>query len=86
MTKATDFAYIEGMRDGYASGRRDALRLVYIGAACAAILHDRRAERLVAVTPMVQAYARGQVADGVAEAALRALADMGDERAREMLR
>jgi hypothetical protein len=91
---AYDKGYGQGYRDAgyvarvaagdcYTQGVCDTLRLVYIGAACAEVLYARLAFRTPSnLVPCVLQY----VASTHAAATLHALADLGDEIAREMLR
>jgi hypothetical protein len=89
MTLVRDRAYVEGMRDGCAIGRCEALWLVALGASWSAQIYTwhychwvRQKEEACAWTFDV----RARVARDIADATVRVLADLGDTRAQEILR
>lgn len=79
--------YVQGMRDGHAAGRREMLWLMAVGAAWATeqAQHEERVHG-VCTQNGDDAADRAYAYWVARRLALRALADLGDEQARELLR
>lgn len=74
-TTAQDRAYIEGMRDGFANGRREMLWLMAIGLEMSCYLAQ------------CSEHSMSEIWHGwLRDKALRALASLGDEQAAKLLK